>query len=102
MASFFCHGVAGTKRSRLERIVRRLTSDAFAGRCEFFTPQRSRLDQLHRTCSVRLQGCSPEPTTADGVQPLSGCTESVADENRTLRCRVMPLITITRSLSGAA
>ena len=68
----------------------------------FFTRRRSNPGQLHRTGSVRLQCCSPGLATADGVQPLSGCTESVADENRTLRCRVMPLLTITRSLSGAA
>ena len=86
MASFFCHGVAGTKRSRLEQIVRRLTSDASAGYCEFFTRQRSNPEQLHRTGSVRLQCCSPERATADGVQPLSGCTESVADETCEVRC----------------
>ena len=90
------------KRTRLERIVRRLTSDAFAEHCEYFTRRRSNPDQLHRTGSVRLQCCLPGHATADGVQPLSGCTEYVADENRTLRCRVMPTLTFTRSLSGAA
>ena len=92
MASFFCHGVAGTKRSRLERIVRRLTSDAFAGHCEFFTRRRSISEQLHRTGSVRQQCCSPEPATADGVQPLSGCTESVAmTEGGEARQRLVPI-----------
>ena len=95
MASFFCHGVAGTKRSRHEQIVRRLTSDAFAGHCEFFTRRRSNPEQLHRSGSVRPQCCLPESTTADGVQPLLGCTEYVADENRKLRSRVMSLLTIT-------
>ena len=54
----------------------------------FFTRRRSNPGQLHRTGSVRLQCCSPGATTADGVQPLSGCTVYAADENHELRCRV--------------
>ena len=58
-------------------------------------------DRTPASCT-ELVLCACNAVHQDLLQPLSGCTEYVADENRTLRCRVTPLLTITRSMSGAA
>ena len=68
-------GAVAVKRSRLERIVRQLTSELLA----WLMVGPTWTD--HATCE-HPNGCCEllaQRSTAGGVQPLSGCTEKAAD-----------------------
>ena len=72
------HRAEAAKRTRLERIVRRLTSELFlAGRSNPRTDGRPGQVAQNWFCTPASfsRGCA----TTDGVQLLSSCTEYVAD-----------------------